>query len=90
MSMLSTSNGGEGPRMPARTSALLGSQLLDLDDLRCVVEGPRCGKAARLDFLRCEWLATNMSTQASSFDRQHSSFVIFRELVLMLFNSSSL
>ena len=39
---------------------------------------------------RREWRATRMSTQASSFERRHSSFVIFLEFALMLFNLSSL
>jgi len=40
---------------------------------------------------RREWLATSiMLTQASSFDRLRSSFVIFRESVLTLFSSSLL
>ncbi len=37
-----------------------------------------------------EWHATRMSTQASSFKRCHSSFVIFLKFALMLFNLSSL
>ena len=37
-----------------------------------------------------KWLATSMSTQASSFNHLCSFFVIFYEFVLMLFNLSSL